>query len=242
MKMLVLNHKMNFTYDEVNDYIKKINDIKTNKLNLVVCPSYIYLTFFKYNNYSLGSQNVGMIEKGSLTGEISAMQLKKVGVRYCIIGHSERRMTLKETNEMINKKISLLQYNNIIPILCVGETLEEKRANLTIEVIKEEIDKAFMDISNIDNIIIAYEPIWSIGTGVIPSSVEIFNVIKEIKEHINVKYSTKLKVLYGGSVNSENINYLEEIKNIDGYLVGGASLDTKSVSHIINVMEEKYDS
>ena len=242
MKSLVLNHKMNFAYDEIGDYIKNINDIKTNNVNLVVCPSSIYLSFFKYNNYALGSQNVGMIEKGSLTGEISSIQLKKLSVRYCIVGHSERRMFLKETNEMINRKISLLQNNDIIPILCVGETLEEKRANLTLDIIKEEIDKAFLNIKNIDNIIIAYEPIWSIGTGIVPNNSEIANIIKEIKDHINIRYSTKLKVLYGGSVNSENISTLEDINNIDGYLVGGASLDVRSVFHMVKVMEDRHDS
>ncbi|MDD3241269.1 MAG: triose-phosphate isomerase [Bacilli bacterium] len=242
MKSLVLNHKMNFNYDEVNEYIKNINDVKSNKINLVICPSFIYLSFFKYNNYYLGSQNVGMMEKGALTGEISALQLKKIGVRYCIVGHSERRMLLNETNEMINKKINHLLDNNIIPILCVGETLEEKKASLTFDIIKEEIDRAFSNISNIDNIIIAYEPIWAIGTGMVPTNNDIFITIKEIKDYINGKYSTKLKVLYGGSVNSENINVLEDINNVDGYLVGGASLDFKQVKSMITAMEAKYDS
>ncbi len=241
MKILALNHKMNMNLEEIDNYILRFNNINFNNILCIVCPSSIYLNKFKQENYYLGSQNVGMIEKGALTGEISVNQLNSLNVNYSIVGHSERRTLLNETDEMINSKLKLMFNNDIIPILCVGETKEQYDNNKTIEVIKNEL---INDLKNIDfnKIIIAYEPIWSIGTGLVPTTAEISNVISLIKEIIKNNFNAEATVLYGGSVNENNISELETITSVDGYLVGGASLKIDSVKKMVEIMEGIYNA
>lgn len=237
MKILALNHKMNINNNEIDNYISEFGAIKFNSISCIVCPSLIYLEKFKKINCLIGSQNVGMMNNGALTGEVSASQLNSLGVNYSIVGHSERRTLLNETDEMINKKISLLLENNIKPILCVGETKEEYDNNKTLEVIQKELLNGLNNI-NFDNIIIAYEPIWSIGTGLVPTNNEIENVISSIKKIIKDNFNKDAIVLYGGSVNENNITELENINIVDGYLVGGASLKIDSIKKMVQVMEE----
>ena len=173
------------------------------------------------------------MENGAYTGDISASQLKSIGVKYTLVGHSERRKYYHDS-DYVNKKIICAINNDITPILCIGETKEERDNNLTNIRLKEEIDKAFNNISNLSNIIIAYEPLWSIGTGLIPTNNEIFETISYIKEYVKSQYNFDVKVLYGGSVNNNNILELESVNNIDGYLVGGCSLDTNKFLDLIN--------
>ena len=169
---------------------------------------------------------------GAYTGDISILQLKELGIKHTIIGHSERRQYYQD-DRFVNEKIKLCLKNDVLPILCVGETQEENSRNETYSVCTREIDEAFKD-NDIKDIIIAYEPIFSIGTGIVPTNEFINETIGDIKKYILDKYGLNVKVLYGGSVNDGNIKTLEEIPNVDGYLIGGSSLKVDSMKNIVN--------
>lgn len=213
--IVALNNKSNLGKEEFINYLNELNNIKTNS-TLILCPTYLNIPLVNID-ILLGSQNVSKTDNGAFTGEISAIQLKEFNVKYSIVGHSERRGYQKETNEDIKEKIIKLQENNITPILCIGESKEERENGTYKEVLKEELS-ILNDIDN-SNIIIAYEPIWSIGTGIIPTNEEITEVFEFIKGIL-----PNNKVLYGGSANNDNIDTLKTISLIDGYLLGGLSL------------------
>ena len=219
-KLIIGNFKMNLLKNDIIDYINEVK--KYNFHNVVYCPSNIYLQEFINNNLAVGSQDVSPYESGSHTGDVSANQLKSIGVKYTIVGHSERRKDYKEKDVIVNK-INNLQKEDIIPIFCIGETKEDYENDETLNILRNEIDFIF-DKVNPNNIIIAYEPIWAIGTGLFPSKEEIYNTVMFIKKYIYDKYNVNIKVLYGGSINNENIIDLETISNIDGYLIGGLSI------------------
>lgn len=227
--IIVLNQKSNLTKDEYLKYQKELLNIKTQH-NLILCPSSCYLSYNRPDNISLGSQDCSRFESGAHTGEISATQLKSLDIKYCLVGHSERRIEKKESIEDINMKIKQLLSNDIIPVLCIGETQEEKNNNLTKDVIKYNIEQALINIEEKDQnkIIVAYEPIWAIGTDKTPLAkelTEIFGYIKEI--------CPNNKLLYGGSVNEQSIPILNKVKKVDGYLLGRISLEVDKVKKII---------
>lgn len=234
MKRIVSNHKMNLTKEEVKAYEEEIRNYQTQKCELIFCPSFPYLSYFEGKNYSLGSQNVASSKMGALTGEVSIEQLKSMNVKYIIIGHSERRNLLKETKEEIRIKVGLCLEYGITPILCIGEKEEEQ--NRKEEILKDEIDSVLKE-NSITNILIAYEPIWAIGTGKIPTAKEIDETLSWIKNYIRDNYHCSCETLYGGSINDQNIQMLNEIPSIDGYLIGGASLDVEKLKKIIDVVE-----
>ena len=237
MKWIVSNHKMNLIKEEIENYVSQISSLKsTNKL--VFCPSNIYLPYFQnQENYELGVQNVADRKMGALTGEVAVEQLKSLNVSYVIIGHSERRNILNESEEMIHQKIKLVLENDMIPILCIGEKEEEIPQRE--EILMAEIDSAFLQQSNLERLIIAYEPIWAIGTGKIPTPEEITTITEWIKDYIQKKYQVSCPVLYGGSVSVSNIDELSTVSNIDGYLIGGTSLDIEKLKVIIEMTEEE---
>ena len=176
----------------------------------------------------VGAQNCHENETyGAFTGSVNPSMLKSVGAKYVIIGHSENRQ-FGETNDLINKKIKSALKSGLNVIFCVGETLREKRKKITRKILNKQIQLGLNKIKNRKKIILAYEPVWSIGTGLIPKSNELFNTIDFIK-----KKNKNLKVLYGGSVNPKNIDELKLINNIDGFLIGGASQDPKKFIDII---------
>ena len=217
---------MNLLKKDLNNYLEtfKNKDID----NIVFFPNYLHIETLTKNGYQVGSQDISHKEFGAITGDTSVLQLKDIGITYTLIGHSERRIYYMEKH--IKEKIEISLENNIIPILCIGETEEEYNNKLTRSVLKQELDEAYnKQTNNLDRIIIAYEPIWSIGTGKIPENVEIYEIISFIKNYIFDTYQVKPLVLYGGSVNLDNINQLKMIKNLDGYLIGGASLDPKKL-------------
>ena len=182
----------------------------------------------KNTQINIGAQNCHESESfGAFTGYVNSSMLKNVGARYVIIGHSENRKT-GETNKLINLKIKSALKSGLKVIFCIGETLQEKRKKNTNKVLKKQIELGLNKIKDRNNILIAYEPIWSIGTGLIPKTNELFNTVNFIKENFK-----KYKVLYGGSVNPKNILELNLIDNIDGYLVGGASQDPNKFIDII---------
>lgn len=231
--IIALNNKSNLTKEEFLKYQEDIQKLNFRTSNVILIPSNIYLAAANIPNISLGSQNVSMYEMGPHTGEVSASQLKQLGVSYCLVGHSERRKEQHETNIEIRNKIKNLLNQGIIPILCIGETKEEKNTAHT--VIYQELQEALIGLTEeeLKKVIIAYEPVWSIGTGLIPTSTEIENIVTKIKE----KYPNNL-VLYGGSVTIDNIEKLTRENAVDGYLLGGLSLQLDKVQILIDKIEK----
>lgn len=239
-KIIVANFKMNLTYEENEEYLTAIKGKITNNLNVIICPSFPYLYMFRNNEFKLGAQNTFFLNKGSYTGEVSPLQLKTIGVEYVIVGHSERRLNFNENNEIINKKIKVILNENIKPIICVGETKEQKLLRKTMLVIKKQIEEALngIDYDLLTDIIIAYEPIWSIGTGIIPTNAEISDAIKFIKELLINRYNVKnIKVLYGGSVNQDNIKEIMKLKGVDGALIASAAIDANNFLKLLDCVE-----
>ncbi len=228
------NWKMNKTIEEAIHIVNEIKNSLIEDVETVVCVPFTSLKEVKKElagtKLKLGAQNMHWEESGAFTGEISPLMLKEIGVDYVIIGHSERRQYFNETDETVNKKIKAALKHNIIPIVCVGETLEQREANMENEIVKAQIVKAFEDIEaeEMANIVVAYEPIWAIGTGKTATKEEANDMISFIRKTIMDKYdkeiSDKIRIQYGGSVKPSNISEIMEQSDIDGALVGGASL------------------
>lgn len=230
-KLIVGNIKMNMKFGEIPNYINHFKNIKNS--NLIICPSYIYIPYFLNYDFHVGGQNVCAHEDGGYTGEISAKQLHSIGVKYAIIGHSERRIKLKETDVEINQKIKSSLKSNLKVILCVGETEEEKNLLKKDVILKRQIRNALFGIEDLNNIIIAYEPVWSVGTNILPSNEELVKTILYIKDLIYSIYKKNVKVIYGGSINEKNIENLKNIKQLDGFLIGSASINPSRFIEII---------
>jgi triosephosphate isomerase len=238
MKLVVGNQKTYLNRDGVLDFIEKTKKGKCD--SVVVCPSSVYIDMFlEKSKFLVGSQNVSEKGNGASTGEISAEQLNSLGVSYSIVAHSERRANQKETGPMFVNKINNLFANDIIPIFCVGETKEEKEKGITKDIVGKQIMEVFdnIDSNNIEKIIVAYEPIWSIGTGLIPVNDDIIDVTNYIKDLVQDKYNKRVAVLYGGSVNKGNIDTLNSIDVVDGYLIGGASVKPEEFLYIMEKCE-----
>ncbi|MBU4482225.1 triose-phosphate isomerase [Candidatus Parcubacteria bacterium] len=246
---LIANWKMNLLNKQAEDLALEILDnvknIENKNLEIVLCTSFTALDgvgeIIRDSDIKLGAQNVFYHNKGSYTGEVSSTQLKEQGVKYVIIGHSERRKYLNETDEDINKKIIIALENNLIPILCIGETMEERQDSKTDLVLIRQISKAMEDVELKDNqkLIIAYEPVWVIGTGQAVDikeaehSAQVTNqVLKDFFSQEIIK--DNISIIYGGSVDADNINSFLEIDLISGALVGNASLLADNFLKIIN--------
>lgn len=229
--IVVLNNKSNLDKQEFIGYQNELKRIESSH-QLVICPSQVYLNSIDLPNFDLGSQNVSSYHQGAYTGEIYAHQLKSLNVKYCLVGHSERRKYQRETNKDINEKIKRLLEEEITPILCVGETKEQKDSKKTKSVLLSELNECLSGINNND-IIIAYEPVWAIGTGITPTKDEVEDVLKEIK-----KVYQKNKLIYGGSLNQENIAEFKTSDLIDGYLLGGLSLKPQELKDFISKIED----
>ena len=230
--IFIANWKLNGNIEFIREYYQKL--LPNSKNCTVVCSPSIFLNRLKYNsnNLFIGAQDVSIYNEGAFTGEISAKMLSNENVSFCLVGHSERRQYFHDKNEIINKKSINLIENKIIPVICVGETLKEKENKLTKNVLVKQIEESVPEISNFDNTIIAYEPIWAIGTGLTPSLDEIEEVHSFIK-NINEKYNN-FRVLYGGSVKAANSADINNLQNVDGCLVGGASLKVNEFNKIIS--------
>ncbi|MDC0416402.1 triose-phosphate isomerase [Candidatus Pelagibacter sp.] len=227
-KMFGDTRSLNFL-DKVVVFIKKY---KKNNIKLIYFPpaTLINLLSQKFKNTSIdvGAQNCFHEENhGAYTGQINSFMLKDAGAKYIILGHSENRK-LGEDNNLINRKIKSSIKSGLKIIFCIGETLSQKNKKNTKKILSQQIIQGLKNVENKKNIIIAYEPVWAIGSGLIPKETEIFEIVKFIKN--KVKGS---KVLYGGSVNSQNINLLKKIDNVDGFLVGGASQNSNNFIDII---------
>jgi len=236
MKYLICNFKNKLLKEDIIKYNNSLGDIET-KINLVLCPPSIYLSLFDKTGYDLGVQDISSFMDKTITGEIEASQVKSLGATYVIVGHSERRMYKHEINiDFINKINNALE-NKLNVIYCIGETLSDKENGSTYEVLEKQISEVLNNVE-IKNIMIAYEPVWAIGTGNVPSGKEIKENIDFINDLLYEKYEIKLDILYGGSVNDENIEELCGIKGLSGFLVGGASLDVDKVKEMILEMEK----
>ncbi|MCI7602425.1 MAG: triose-phosphate isomerase [Candidatus Onthovivens sp.] len=245
-KLLLGNWKMNKTVSEAKEFALNAKDLgklaKQNKVDMGICVPYIDLAPVKKilkNSLIVGAENCHELDHGAYTGEVSIPMLLDLGITWCIIGHSERRTYYNETSEACNKKILALLKNNMVPVYCCGESLETYEEGKTKEFVKEQIIKGFKDVSKEDaaKVVIAYEPIWSIGTGK-NASKEIAEDVckfirKTIKDLYDTKTSNKVRILYGGSVKPNNIKEYLYCDNIDGALVGGASLDVNSYKELL---------
>lgn len=237
MKYLVCNFKNKLNKDDIVRYNNKLSEIETKKVKLVLCPSLPFLAFFDKNGYSIGSQDISSFTDKTITGETTGEQLKSLGVEYVIIGHSERRTYNNEINITFINKINNALENDIKVIYCIGESAKDKEDGNTYMVLEKQISEVLNNVE-IKNIIIAYEPVWAIGTGLTPKVKEIKENIEFIKDIIEEKYDTKLEVLYGGSINKDNIGEINDIKGVDGFLVGGASLKVTSVIDMLAELEK----
>jgi len=239
MKLVIGNQKAYLGYNAALSFVEGL--IGVDAKNAIICPSNIYLNVYKNLAISVGGQDVCADNEGKRTGEITATQLKELGINYCIVGHSERREYQKETSTVIGKKISQLLEKDIVPILCVGESFEEKESGKGEKVVIAQVKEALenVDKSKLNKIIIAYEPIWAISNGVrpniIPSNEEIKQIVCSIKECLLANYNENVQVIYGGSVNLNNLEELNKIDENDGYLIGGASLKADEFKKIIEM-------
>ncbi len=246
-KIVAGNWKMNCNLDETKTLLKEIKD-KTNTLNnntqLIVAPAFTNLLtaaeFLKETNIKVAAQNVHAEEKGAFTGEISVDMLSSVGVKTVILGHSERRKYFGETKPLLNKKVNTALRHGFEVIFCVGESLEEREKNNHFKVIEEQLDKSLFYIKKETwkKIVIAYEPVWAIGTGKTASAKQAQEMHAFIRELIAQKYDQAtadgVSILYGGSVKPENSTELFAQKDVDGGLIGGAALNAESFIKIAN--------
>lgn len=244
-KVIAGNWKMNMLPNEAIEFIEKFEPlVKDTKNEVILCVPYIDLFYSllsaQNTNIKIGAQNMHFAENGAYTGEISAKMLKSIGVEYVIIGHSERRQYFNETDETVNKKIKAAFENKLKPIVCVGETLEERENGKTVEIITNQTKLALDGLTpeQVKNTMIAYEPIWAIGTGKTATSEDANNSIKEIRKKIEEIYGKDVAecviIQYGGSVKSSNAKELFTTSDIDGGLVGGASLKPEEFAKIVN--------
>jgi triosephosphate isomerase len=238
------NWKMHKTPSETVSLINELKPlVKDAQVEVVVCPPFVCLPAAKEavagSNIKLGAQNMHWEEQGAFTGEVAPGMLKELGVEYVIIGHSERRQYFGETDEMVNQKVLSAVVHNLIPIICVGETLEQREQGITGEVVDRQTRAALKGLSPdvADRVVIAYEPIWAIGTGRTASSNDANEVIgyirKVVGEVLGSQAAQQIRILYGGSVKPENAAELMQMPEIDGGLVGGASLKAQDFAKIV---------
>ena len=244
-KVIAGNWKMNMLPNEAINFIQELAPlVKDTKNEVILCVPYTDLFYallhVQGTNIKIGAQNMHWEEKGAYTGEVSAPMLKSIGVEYVIIGHSERRQYFAETDETVNKKIKSAYANGLKPIVCVGETLEQRENGQTEQIVTSQVEKAFEGIpaSELEKIIIAYEPIWAIGTGKTATKEDANSTIMQIRKKIAEMYGQNeangVIIQYGGSVKSANAKELFEMSDIDGGLVGGASLKADEFAKIVN--------
>lgn len=237
-RIIIGNMKMNMTASEVCNYLKEI-DGKINSEQVILCPTSIYIPYFLKKPFKVGLQNVYFHDAGAYTGEVSPKQASSMGIRLTLVGHSERRLHLNESDDLIRSKIVDALRNHLVVVLCIGETKEERDMLRTDKVLKKQLKGALkgLEPNSLDHIMIAYEPVWAIGSNETPSNKEIHDTIAYLKTLIEKEFDyPDISVLYGGSVNDKNIEDLNKIDNLSGYLVGGASLEVKKLLKIIEVV------
>ncbi len=248
MKFFMANWKMHKTVQEalefLKDFIPSVQGISDREIG--IAPAFVCIESMskalRDTDIKVGAQNVFYENKGAYTGEVSPVMLKDLNIDYVIIGHSERRKYFHETDEIINLKIKATMSENLNVIFCIGETLEERESEKTFDVLKKQIEKGLENIEKYNSLVLAYEPVWAIGTGKVASEFQIEEAHAFIRNRLKDIYSDKadrIRILYGGSVSPENIHSIMNIANVDGVLVGGASLDPEKFLKIIKYEERK---
>ena len=243
-RFCVANWKMNFNSSDTKSFLENWGkkDLNNKEVKTIFCPSFTELNttaeLLQNSDSELGAQNVYYLSNGAYTGEISCRMLKDLGCNWVIIGHSERRAIFGETDEMVCHKLDKLTSENMYPIVCIGETKDERKNGKTEEVLSRQLLGAFKNQKgkNIEHTVIAYEPVWAIGTGITAT----IDMISEAHQCIRNIFNTngfngnEISILYGGSVTNENAAELSNITDVDGFLVGGASLDVEKFYAIYN--------
>ena len=239
------NWKMNITVAQATSLVEKIKPlVKDAKCEVVVCPTFLCLDAVikaaKGSNIKVGAQNMHFEESGAFTGEVSPSMLKEIGIDYVIIGHSERRQYFNETDETVNKKLKAAYSHSISPILCIGETLSDREGNITEKVLKNQVklDLEGLTAEQVEKLVIAYEPIWAIGTGKTATADDANDTIafirKTVSDMFGSEVSEKLRIQYGGSVKPSTISEQMGKSDIDGGLIGVASLKAEDFAGIVN--------
>ncbi|MGX4601338.1 triose-phosphate isomerase [Faecalimicrobium sp. JNUCC 81] len=238
------NWKMNKTIAEAVEFVNEVKDkVNNDKVEAVICAPFLALKDLKEatkgSNIKIGAQNMHFEESGAFTGEVSPAMLKEIGIDYVVIGHSERRQYFNETDETVNKKVLKALEHGIDPILCCGETLEQRENGETKSVCKVQIEKALENVTKEDlvKVVIAYEPIWAIGTGKTATAEDANDVIAYIREVVANLYgelANEVRIQYGGSVKPSNVTEIMNQSDIDGALVGGASLAPSDYTELVN--------
>lgn len=246
MRKIVIagNWKMNKVKSEIGQFIESVKNVQLiDSVDAVICAPFVYLqqiaSEMEGTGIKVAAQTMDYNESGAYTGEVSPIMLTDIGVTHVVIGHSERREYYNETDETVNKKVVSAFKHNLTPIVCVGESLETREANKALSFVEEQVKQALNDLTDeqIEQTIIAYEPIWAIGTGKTASSDDANEVCQHIRETITSLTSSdvaeKVTLQYGGSVNPDNIDELLKTSDIDGALVGGASLEAQSFLQLV---------
>ena len=244
-KIVAGNWKMNTNLNEGMELAAKVNSLalnKTSSTEVIIAPPFTHLADIKkvLSVVKLSAQNCASEESGAYTGEVSVNMIKSVGAEYIIIGHSERRAYYLEDNAKLAKKVNLTMSKGLKPIFCIGEVLPERNANKHFDVVKSQLSEGLFHLSpaEFSNIIIAYEPVWAIGTGVTASPEQAQEMHKFIRSEINIKYGAQIaentSILYGGSCKGSNAKELFENPDVDGGLIGGASLKAEEFLQIVN--------
>ncbi|MBH6949417.1 triose-phosphate isomerase [Clostridioides difficile] len=238
------NWKMHKTIKEALEFVNEVKDkVNSDKVEAVICAPFTLLKDLKEatkgTNIKIGAQNMHFEEKGAFTGEVSPLMLKEIDMDYVVIGHSERRQYFNETDETVNKKVLKALEVGIDPILCVGETLEQREAGKTKDVCKVQVEKALENVlkNDLAKVVVAYEPIWAIGTGKTATAEDANDVISYIREVIKGLYgelANEVRIQYGGSVKPSNVAEIMGQSDIDGALVGGASLASNDYLDLVN--------
>lgn len=239
--VIAANWKMNKKIDEAQAFLDSFIPLVWNERNaeiVIAAPFtalYTMANLLKITNIGLAAQNLFYEDKGAYTGEISPVMLTDVGCSYVIVGHSERRLYFGETDEIVNKKIKSARKHGLEAIFCVGESLSEREAGMTFDILRRQVNEGLRDVSS-DGLIMAYEPIWAIGTGKTATpdqAQEAHDVIRKTLSHLYGEPAKGIRILYGGSVTPENVDVLMACPDVDGALVGGASLKADSFARIV---------
>ncbi|MFZ4401812.1 MAG: triose-phosphate isomerase [Bacteroidales bacterium] len=247
-KIVAGNWKMNKTFQEadelINEIIEGLEEANNKNVNVVLCPPFTFMEmttdYSHESDYAVGAQNVSCFDNGAYTGEVSAKMLHSMGVEYCIIGHSERRKYFTESDIELTQKAELLLKNDILPIFCCGELLPEREAVKHFDIVKQQLENALFGLDPLDfaKIIVAYEPVWAIGTGLTATSEQAQEMHAYIRSLISEKYGKEIakntSILYGGSCNALNAKELFANPDVDGGLIGGASLKAEDFLKIID--------
>ena len=239
------NWKMNKTPTEACSFIQESVNLllDIDRVKVIFLPPFTGLFDMHVEHpFSLGAQNCHWEDQGAFTGEISVGMLKDCGVSYVIVGHSERRHVFSETNDWINRKVKAIIAADLIPILCIGETFEQRKSGQTNQVLEEQLQDGLEMINSLEKLVVAYEPVWAIGTGITASVEQVSDALLLVRDILSIQFSDSnidnSPIIYGGSVTPTNAEELISVPGVDGFLVGGASLNIESFTSIIKIVDK----